>query len=158
MKKLLRNSILLIVLLSWISCNDGHKVIYHDYHSISTNGWKRNDTLIYKIYPTDSMQIVRLYAEVRNSLKYPYSDLFLVVKQNLADSLKWQTDTVKFQLADNIGRWTGIGWGNYYQSTQFVKVIRLPSHPFHATIRVSQEMKDNVLKGITDVGFRIEYP
>lgn len=158
MKGLLKNSIFFLLIgLATAACSE-HKVIYHEYHSISSAGWEKKDTLIYQIPATDSAHVVRLYAEIRNGLNYPYSDLYLVIKQNMADSLKWQTDTIKFQLADSLGKWIGTGGENYYQSEQPVCNITLPKHPFLRTIRVSQGMKDNKLIGITDVGFRIEYP
>lgn len=103
------------------------------------------------------MKEVKLFAEIRNTLKYPYADFYLVIRQNMADSLSWQTDTIHMQLADSLGKWKGKGWGNYYQNECYVKNIKLPPHPFQATIRASQGMKDNKLKGISDVGFRIEY-
>lgn len=154
MIRILRNSfgILLVCLIT--ACS-GDEVVYHQYQSIG-DGWKKKDTLSFKVPPTDSIKVVNLYAELRNTSDYIYSDFYLVVKQNLADSLVWKTDTIHFQLANNNGEWLGKGM-YHYQTSCLVKRIKLPLHPFHGTIRASQCMKDDVIKGISDVGFRIEY-
>lgn len=139
------------------ACTEIHNDMYHRYHSISSSGWGKKDTLTFTVYPIDSICGVNLYAEIRNTCNYPYSDLYLVIKQNIADSLKWQTDTVRFVLADSVGKWMGKGNGNYYQSAVYIRKIQLPPHPFHAVIKVFQNMKDDKLKGISDIGFRISY-
>lgn len=155
MRKLLNSILLLLCIIVTIACNDLNKMSFHQYHTIDGE-WERKDTLRFDVPPTDSMQTVQLFAEVRNARNYAFADLYLVVRQNLADSLKWQTDTIHIQLADSLGRWTGLGGANYFQSSQYVRSIRLPLHPFHATIFVSQGLKDEKLKGITNVGVRIE--
>lgn len=131
-------------------------MIYHSYLSTSADGWKKKDTLKFDVFPSDSSCVVSLFTEVRNGLNYPFSDLYLVVKQNLTDSIHWQTDTVRFVLADNLGQWTGVGGGHFYQSSTYVRTLRLPPHPKHTVIRISHGMKDEVLRGITDVGCRLE--
>jgi gliding motility-associated lipoprotein GldH len=141
--------------MTMFGCGDRQKMIYHDYQSTAADGWKKKDTLKMEILPSDSACVVSLFAEVRNGLNYPYSNLYLVVKQNLTDSIHWQTDTIHFTLADSLGRWTGIGGGHFYQSSAYVRTLRLPPHPKHTVIRVSHGMKDDVLKGISDVGFRL---
>ena len=130
-------------------------MIYHQYQSLADSGWAKKDTLKFELLPADSACTVALSAEVRNNLKYPYSSLYLVIKQNLADSIHWQTDTVRIVLADSLGRWTGVGAGHYYQSNTYVRTLRLPPHPKHAVIRVSQGMKDDVLIGISDLGLNM---
>lgn len=141
----------------FFACQDRSGMVYHKYQSTADSGWAKKDTLKLDAFPSDSACEVIMTAEVRNNLHYPYSDLYLVIKQNIADSIHWQTDTVKFVLADKLGRWTGIGGGNYYQSSTYVRTLKLPPHPMHTIIKVSHGMKDNILKGITDVGFRLEY-
>jgi len=150
-------AVCLSLLFVIVACSNEHKTIYHEYQSIAGKGWLKKDTLKFPLLPSDSARVVALTAEVRNTLEYPYADFYLVVQQNIADSLHWQTDTVRFVLADAFGKWKGTGSGNYYQSSAYIRMFKLPPHPKHAIIKVSQGMKDDVLKGITDVGFRLEY-
>ena len=127
-----------------------------EYQSLPNEGWGKSDTLSFQIPITDSVPTtLRLFAEVRNSIEYPYHDLHLFISQNLQDSTVWRTDTIAFCLADSTGRWTGHGWGSIYQSETFITSVR-PLHPTNYTIKIMSGMKDEKLQGLSDVGIRIE--
>lgn len=155
MKSLLRNSLFcLFGACLMAACNEN--TVYHSYQSLPNEGWGKSDTLSFQIPTTDSVPTtLRLFAEVRNSIEYPYHDLHLFISQNLQDSTVWRTDTIAFCLADSTGRWTGHGWGSIYQSETFITSVR-PLHPANYTIKIMSGMKDEKLQGLSDVGIRIE--
>jgi len=147
MKSLLKNSILSLFSACLLTACNEHTV-YHSYQSLPNKGWGKSDTLSFQIPITDSVPTtLRLFAEVRNSIEYPYHDLHLFISQNLQDSTVWRTDTIAFCLADSTGRWTGHGWGSIYQSETFITSVR-PLHPTNYTIKI--------MSGMKDVGIRIE--
>lgn len=155
MKSLLKNSILSLFSACLLTACNEHTV-YHSYQSLPNKGWGKSDTLSFQIPITDSVPTtLRLFAEVRNSIEYPYHDLHLFISQNLQDSTVWRTDTIAFCLADSTGRWTGHGWGSIYQSETFITSVR-PLHPANYTIKIMSGMKDEKLQGLSDVGIRIE--
>ena len=155
MKSLLKNSILSLFSACLLTACNEHTV-YHSYQSLPDNGWGKSDTLSFQCPVTDSIPgTLRLFAEVRNSIEYPYHDLHLFISQNLQDSTVWRTDTIAFCLADSTGRWTGHGWGSIYQSETFITSVR-PLHPANYTIKIMSGMKDEKLQGLSDVGIRIE--
>lgn len=155
MKSLLKNSILSLFSACLLTACNEHTV-YHSYQSLPNKGWGKSDTLSFQIPITDSVPTtLRLFAEVRNSIEYPYHDLHLFISQNLQDSTVWRTDTIAFCLADSTGRWTGHGWGSIYQSETFITSVR-PLHPTNYTIKIMSGMKDEKLQGLSDVGIRIE--
>lgn len=156
MKSLLRNS-LLGLLGVWFAaaCSDGNTV-YHAYQTLPNDGWGKRDTLSFLIPLTDSVPAtLRLFAEVRNRADYPYQTLHLLIARNLPDSTVWRTDTIAIGLADSTGSWVGKGWGSIYQSEAFIKSVRL-LHPGHYTMKVMSDMKDERLRGMSDIGIRIE--
>lgn len=119
-----------------------------------TRDGERVIPLSFQIPITDSVPTtLRLFAEVRNSIEYPYHDLHLFISQNLQDSTVWRTDTITFCLADSTGRWTGHGWGSIYQSETFITSVR-PLHPANYTIKIMSGMKDEKLQGLSDVGIQ----
>ena len=137
MKSLLKNSILSLFSACLLTACNEHTV-YHSYQSLPNKGWGKSDTLSFHIPITDSVPTtLRLFAEVRNSIEYPYHDL------------------IAFCLADSTGRWTGHGWGSIYQSETFITSVR-PLHPANYTIKIMSGMKDEKLQGLSDVGIRIE--
>ena len=155
MKSLLKNSILSLFSACLLTACNEHTV-YHSYQSLPNEGWGKSDTLSFQIPITDSVPTtLRLFAEVRNSIGYPYHDLHLFISQNLQDSTVWRTDTIAFSLADSTGRWMGHGWGSIFQSETFIKSV-LPLHSGNYTIKVINGMKDEKLQGLSDVGIRIE--
>ena len=155
MKSLLKNSILSLFSACLLTACNQHTV-YHSYQSLPNKGWGKSDTLSFQVPITDSVPTtLRLFAEVRNSIEYPYHDLHLFISQNLQDSTVWRTDTIAFCLADSTGRWTGHGWGSIYQSETFITSVR-PLHPANYTIKIMSGMKNEKLQGLSDVGIRIE--
>ncbi len=154
MKGILRYSLLLLA-TAWLvsACNE--HTVYYSFQSIPSEGWRKSDTLFFKVPLTDSLQPLRFYAEVRNLNSYAYRELHLFVNQNFEDSTRWKTDTLTLVLADKDGRWNGDGVGYLYQSAQPLGTIR-PKHPGTYTIKVSHGMKNEILTGINDMGFRIE--
>ena len=155
MKSLLKNSLFVLFSACLLTaCNEN--TVYHSYQSLPDEGWEKSDTLSFQIPITDSIPTtLRLFAEVRNRIEYPYHDLHLFISQNLQDSTVWRTDTFVFSLADSTGRWTGHGWGSIYQSETFIKSV-LPLRSGNYTIKVINGMKDEKLQGLSDVGIRIE--
>ena len=155
MKSLLKNSLFVLFSACLLTaCNEN--TVYHSYQSLPDEGWGKSDTLSFLIPITDSIPTtLRLFAEVRNRIEYPYHDLHLFISQNLQDSTVWCTDTIAFCLADSTGRWTGHGWGSIYQSETFITSVR-PLHPANYTIKIMSGMKDEKLQGLSDVGIRIE--
>lgn len=66
-----------------------------------------------------------------------------------------QTDTLKYQLADEFGRWYGSGVGGINQLTlKFLEEVTLDSAKVYQ-FTIAHLMKDNPLKGVDKIGFRI---
>ncbi|WP_321481302.1 gliding motility lipoprotein GldH [uncultured Bacteroides sp.] len=154
MKNRKRNSFyFIIILLLSSSCNN--KTVYHSFLHIPDSGWDKNDTLSFNISVKDSMTYLHLSAEVRNKNDYPYQNLYLFIKNNLKDSSTWKIDTLRFLLIDKKGNWLGNGWGSLYQLDKPFDSLFVP-HPGTFQIKISHGMKDVSLKGINDIGVRVE--
>ncbi len=154
MRNLLKTSLLGLAVCLSAAC-DKH-IVYHSYHSLSTEGWEKGDTLFFQIPISDSIPpTLHLFTEIRNRTDYPYRNLYLFISQNLQDSTTYQTDTICLSLTDSVGNWKGKGWGSIYQSETFIKSIR-PLKPGNYSLWIRSGMKDEILKGINDIGMRIE--
>jgi gliding motility-associated lipoprotein GldH len=156
MKNLLKNSILFIVVtLLPVACTEN--IIYHSYRYISKKGWNRDDTLTFDIQISDSTPThYYLYAQVRNRTDYPYQNLLLSINHNLQDSSVVVTDTVRCILANEVGRWTGKGWGSLFQATFDIGEYTSLNPVGMRTVRVIHCMEDETLTGINDIGIRIK--
>ncbi|MDD3211041.1 gliding motility lipoprotein GldH [Bacteroides graminisolvens] len=150
----LRNSIIITLsTLFLFSCDNGS--VYHSFKHVNPKGWSKHDTLSFEIGLKETAYRYNIRAQIRNLSSYAYQDLYLCIKSNIPDSTIWQTDTIKFQLINKEGEIIGKGWGDLYElSVPYRNNILVK--PGKYTIKISHEMKDNYLKGINDVGIKVE--
>lgn len=136
-----------------VACNEN--TLYHSYQSLPLEGWKKSDTLFFNIPLKDSLTLLRLSAEIRNESNYKYQNLYLIISHNLEDSTSWKTDTLQFTLSNNEGKWKGTGWGSLFQTSTYIgnAVARRPGS---YTLKVFHGMQDDPLKGLNDIGIKIE--
>ncbi|NQU85004.1 MAG: gliding motility lipoprotein GldH [Mariniphaga sp.] len=129
--------------------------VFESYGSISGNGWHKDSVLNYNFNIKDSALNYNLYFNLRNTVDYPYSNIWLFVSIDPQHG-NAITDTVEFILAGPGGRWFGRGHGKYrdnkliYQNNVF-----FPDTGIYR-FNVQQGMRDNVLEGINDFGIRVE--
>lgn len=155
MKRLLKNSLLLLFTAWCITACNQHTV-YHSYQSIPYKGWEKSDTLFFQVPITDSLPTtLQLFAEVRNGSDYQHQNLYLIISNNLSDSLTIKTDTIEFVLTDKTGKWIGAGWGSLYQSVKPLGTA-LTTQPGTYTFKIVHGMKNELLPGINNIGIRIE--
>ncbi|MDR0891996.1 MAG: gliding motility lipoprotein GldH [Mediterranea sp.] len=157
MRSLLNKSKLLLgIALGCLLAACDTPVVYHSYRSLPSEGWKKSDTLSFRVSVADSLPTTfRLFVEVRNRTEYPYLNLSLLVGQNFSDSTKVVSNRVDFTLATAEGDWTGRGWGSLYQSERLARSVRTQGAGEY-TVTVCSGMKDEQLPGINDIGIRIE--
>ena len=92
--------------------------------------------------------------ELTTNRSYPYRDLWLQIDQDLTDSLV-RSDTLRYLLADEYGKWLGSGAGGLNQlSLPYRSFIPRDSvYSYQLTIR--QIMDDELLRGVEKVGIKL---
>jgi gliding motility-associated lipoprotein GldH len=144
---------LLLVFFSLSSC-DPDKVT-DEYHTLNNASW-----------PVDSVQtfsfnIIRnnlhhtIYFNIRNDRSYEFSNLwlFVTIKAPRGESV---TDTVQVVLADPSGKWLGKGFSGIYDNRLIYRKNVYFPEPGNYSINLRHGMRPVLLKGITDIGIRIE--
>lgn len=146
-----------IVCLLLAACNSN--TVYHSYQSIPTMGWSKGDTLVYTLPTSIPTGTYKMTIGIRHQENYPYRDLWLGISQSAKDTLTYSTDTLQLFLADETGNWNGDGPGGLYQFTRFyTPSFTIAQDSASRSIRIVHIMTDNPLKGISDVGIRLEKP
>lgn len=146
-------SLLLILLLA--SC-DG-TVYYSEYVDVDEGGWKICDSTCFDVQVDDTTHLFDLLVEVRNSVDYPYSNLFLFINTTFPDG-SLSCDTMELPLADPSGAWLGKHSGRYVDSRYRLRgqPVRFPLEGnYHFAI--THGMRDEAVKDIAHVGFLVEY-
>ncbi len=145
---------ILFILSVLTSCTKGEE--YYFYKHIKESGWYSDSVLLYHL---DSVRFnpqieYSLGLELSTTGLYPYREIWLELAHNFTDTIM-QTDTLKYQLADNYGRWLGSGSGGVNQiSLQFLNSIYLDSAKIY-NLSINHLMSDDPLNGVEKVGIRI---
>lgn len=141
-----------MLLLQACSNND----IYNQYQPVAPEGWHADSALNFVVEVPNQHTAFNVFLNIRHMGDYPYSNLWLFVNRTAPDSTV-QMDTVQVVLADLTGRWHGEGSGVIYHYSLPYRSNRpmLPRGTYHYEIR--QGMRDTLLRGVKDVGLRLEY-
>ena len=128
---------------------------YYTYQKLPSNNWNRTDTLSFlleKPLPTGKYQIE---IGIRHSVQYAYCDLWLGVLTE-SDSLSMPTDTLHIEMASKQGQWKGDSSGGLFQLVYPKNIsINVEGKDSLRSVRIFHLMKDNPLKGVSNVGIRI---
>lgn len=118
--------------------------------------WARKDTLYFPIENKANTPIDILFV-VRNNNDYPYSNIRFIasVKEENTDKTM-TTDTLNYTLAAPDGRWLGTGFGD----TKELEILYKEKYTFPKTgkytLRLVQAMRTDTLRGLEDIGVKIE--
>ncbi len=156
MDKLKSNSILFVLLTGLILFTACDKdVVFDQYVTIPEGGWNVDSMAVFKVDIESAEQPYNLILNIRNRSNYPNSNLWLFV-DIMSPSGQLMQDKVDCTLADDAGRWIGSGWGDLYH----VKIPYQLGVKFAETgqysFRIVQGMRMDDLKGIHNIGLRIE--
>ena len=131
-------------------------IVYHSYRPVPLGGWAKSDTLEYALPASVPVGEYDLEVGIRYGEAYPYRDIWLEISHNTQDTLRYATDTVHFFLADESGNKTGNGPGGLYRcALSYKSEFPITQEGNARTFRIVQIMKDNPLKGISDIGIQI---
>lgn len=129
--------------------------VYESQIEVKEDGWNSNDFLRYEFSIQDTAVPYHFYVNIRNSVDYSYSNLFLFIRTQLPDHT-WANDTIDLMLADPTGKWLGRGNGKYRDCQVLVMPgFRFPSKGEYV-FEIEHAMRDTELKGIAAVGVLVE--
>ena len=145
----------LVVFLSAIfgvaSCS--HNEFFFKYHSFSNAEWNRDDPAIFHVYIEDISQIYNVSIELRNDNSYPFSNIWLFVDYKMPDGTS-RSDTINAELADVYGKWYGRGMSLYNLSIPYETLVLYPDTGTYI-YSIHQGMRENPLKGVSDIGLKV---
>lgn len=146
-------SLLFMLMLSGISCDPG--TVFDNYSSIDKSGWNKDSVKIFSVRISDTVRNHNIYINLRNRTGYNYNNIWLFIGIQSPDG-EFMKDTIQYVLADPSGRWTGKGFGgikdNKFLYRNNVYFPRAGSYLF----TIQHGMRQEMLTGISDIGFRIE--
>ena len=150
--RLLYNLSVCFLLFAFLGCSDPGAVIDNN-TALPNKVWSYNNRIGYDFKIDDINAPYNFYINLRVTGDYKYSNMFVLI----TDPVKKNTVArYELKLARPDGQWLGKGSGNLYS-------FRIPfklKYKFPATgtynIRIEQNMRDNPLHEVSDVGLRVE--
>jgi gliding motility-associated lipoprotein GldH len=159
-KKILLNSFLLFfAATALISCDKNR--IFDEYKTID-DGWHKKDIVTFSFEQEVSKKPANMFINIRNNDDYEFSNLFLIVKMEQPQG-KIKIDTLEYLMANPDGTLMGEGFSDIKESKLWYKKnIMFPEKgkykvSIQQAVRQTGKVKGvEVLKGVTEVGLRIE--
>lgn len=141
----------------FFSACDSNRV-YEDYKEFNSRKWLLSDSAVFEFQITDTSKKYNLLFNVRNSIDYPYSRLFVNYKLSSADKKVISAKMFSGYLFDQkTGKPFGSsGIGDIYDN----QILLLRNYSFHQAgnyrVRFEQFMRMDTLPGILAAGLRVE--
>ena len=106
---------------------------------------------------TDTINLTNVVFTIRTGSDYPFRNIYLFVTAVSPDG-KINTDTLQYDLADEKGNWYGKGLGDIHElSLPYRTNVYFPLKGIYK-FKIRHGMRIGDLKGVYDLGLRIEKP
>ena len=149
----------MLIVLFLASCDE--KRVFDEYKSVGS-AWNKDSIVSFDIPKLDPTKQYNLFLNVRNNDNYPFNNLFLLVSLENPDGLT-KVDTLEYAMANLDGTLLGEGFSDTKESKLFYKENLKFDKKGQYKVRIQQAVRqsgkvkgEKELKGITEVGFRIE--
>lgn len=144
--------VVLLALISvlWLGCQRG--VVYSGFQQLPAQGWEADSALQFVPTLTDTLGSYQMQIIVRHTDRYAYQNLWLFVDVQ-KDSILLRRDTIESYLANERGEWYGSGMSKMTLPLLYMENIALPAGEYQITVQ--QGMREEQLRGITDVGLKV---
>jgi len=152
---------LLLILTAFCVAGCDDNAVFDHYQSLP-NQWHKDSIVTFKVTDIDSLQSYNLFINISNTDDYPFSNLYLIT-QMIYPHGKVVQDTLEYEMASSNGEWMGVGLGEakwsklwYKENIQFPEQGTYTFKFRQAMRRIGEKDGLKLLKGITEVGLRIE--
>lgn len=141
------------LLLFALGCTDPNGIIDQN-TTIENHNWSYANKVKYPVKIDDAAVPYNIYINLRVTGDYRYSNIFVLLHRS-GPKLNALT-RFEIKLADKDGQWLGQGSGNLYSyQVPLITDFKFPSTGTY-WFEIEQNMRDNPLHEVSDVGLRIE--
>lgn len=151
----MRISVFLSIIMLLSSCDDSR--VYEKNYDFKERAWLVNEKPSFE-FTVGTNQQYNLYCNLRNSVTYPYSRIFINYTLKDSTGLELKKEMVKtFLFDEKTGEPLGSsGLGDIYdQQVLLLKDFNF-KQPGTYTVQVEQFMRTDTLQGVLAVGLRVE--
>lgn len=151
----------LFLSILFISCDK--KQFFSEYKELN-GSWKKSDTLRFTFEQNDTVNPYHLFLNVRNNNDFPFSNMYIIVTmKEPGKNPTIKVDTLEYLMANPDGTLLGEGFSDikesklwYLENFKFKKAGKYNVEVVQAVRELGKIEGVSELKGITDLGLRIE--
>jgi gliding motility-associated lipoprotein GldH len=144
-----------LFLLIWLIYACDKNILYTDSKSMPDEEWSLDNIPAFNPEISDTIVSNNIFFTLRTGSSYPYRNIYLFVT-TISPAGKSITDTLQYFLADEKGKWYGKGFGDIHElNLPFKTNVYFPSKGVF-TFKIRHGMRTEILKGVYDIGLRIE--
>lgn len=150
--------VILFFLLVLLVCSCDRERLYEKNHDFAERAWLSNDSPAFDFEVTDTVKTYNLYCNIRNSVEYPYSRIFINYSLQDSSGTSVSKNMISaFLFEEKTGKPVGSsGLGDVYdQQVPVLKNYQFKT-PGTYSMKLEQFMRTDTLAGILAVGFRLE--
>lgn len=146
------NFIIFSLIFLCLSCQA--PTLYDQFQAIENATWEKDKEYYFTFTIPETSTPYNLTLEIRNNNLYPFQNLwiFYQIEQPIGPI---QKDTIECMLADDFGKWYGKGISLFQAEFPLRSNYYFPN-PGQYTFSFRQGMRTDALKGIQEIGFRVE--
>jgi gliding motility-associated lipoprotein GldH len=152
-----RLKIILIVILGgciFSGCSDQNGVFDRN-KEIENHNWSYVNKVGFAVQINDPSVFYNIYFNLRVTGDYKYSNMYVLLHRS-GPGLKPTVTRFQVKLAKDDGEWLGSGSGNLYNyQVPFFNNYKFPAKGVYH-FDFEQNMRDNPLQEVSDVGLRVE--
>jgi gliding motility-associated lipoprotein GldH len=153
----MKSKTLLILFLFAVLLNACVESVYYEKDTELTNlNWDINNKLYHEVVINDHLKAYNIYLNIRNTGRYPYSNLYVFLESSSPGELDLKLDTVECILADPTGKWFGSGYGNILYNRVLVYRSHIFPRPGKYIFTLQHAMRMQSVPELQSVGLRIE--
>jgi len=156
-----KSNLLFLISFSMLFFSCDKKRVFDEYRKLD-GSWNKKDTIVFLFEQNDTINAHNLFLNIRNNNDYPYNNLYVIVSLKQPDGLI-KIDTLEYVMAYPDGRLMGEGFSDIKENKLWYQENFIFKKQGEYTLKILQALRktgeisgDEELKGITEVGFRIE--
>jgi gliding motility-associated lipoprotein GldH len=142
-----------------ISCDKNR--VFDEYKSVGS-AWNKDSIVSFELPELDAAKKYNLFVNVRDNNDFPFNNLFLIVSLEQPNK-QTVVDTLEYLMADTDGTLLGEGFTDIKENKLIFKQKAVFYQKGIYKISIQQAVRETgkivgekELKGVTEVGFRIE--
>jgi len=144
-----------LIVIMLYSCDPGR--VYESYVEIPEYKWHRENQPEFNVNIKDTSQACRILLNIRNSISYPYKNIYLFLYTQYPDG-SLSKDTLEFLFNNEKGQYLGDCKGDICNNRFVLKenIKFEDAGPYVFRLEHAMRSPDGVLPFIMNIGFRIE--